>query len=358
MRRILAFLFLLCSLPADAQNLVQNPGLEMMGGAGRSGDLQAASWYMPTTATTDYLLSDFADLSYRMSNAHSGKAYAGLVAYTSLGGMEHYREYLGGQLSQPLEAGKNYTITLYIGVGDGCRYLVPELQLYFSKERLPFKDSESALDVTPQVTIEGTGDKALINHWTLFTVSYTATGGERFFVIGNFLGTDDTEPVTREKAKQPYAYYCFDDMSVVPEAEETDSSLIAEKDSIIVHTPVRELPQDTETIAPGKKLVAQNIYFETGRSTLLPESYDPLYQVIIAMKMQPNLKVEIDGHTDAAGTPAANQQLSEDRAKAVAAFFIAHGIDASRITTKGYGSSQPISDDYRMNRRVEFLFSE
>lgn len=355
MQRIFFFFCICFPLLLPAQNLVQNPGLETMGGAGRSGDLQAMSWYMPTTATTDYLLSDFADLSYRMSNAHSGNAYAGLVAYTSLGGMQHYREYLGGQLSQPLEAGKNYTVTLFIGVGSGCRYLVPELQLYFSKERLPFEDSQTALKVEPQVTIEDTGDKTLLDHWQSFTVTYTATGGERFFVIGNFLGTDDTEPISREKAKQPYAYYCFDDFSIVPEqAEEAAIVDTLANDTVADETRA----QDTNAIAPGKKLVAQNIYFETGKSTLLPESYDPLYQVIIAMKMQPNMKVEIDGHTDAAGTPAANQQLSEERANAVAAFFIAHGIDASRITTKGYGSSQPISDDFKMNRRVEFLFSE
>ncbi|HEU4716287.1 MAG TPA: OmpA family protein, partial [Bacteroidia bacterium] len=80
------------------------------------------------------------------------------------------------------------------------------------------------------------------------------------------------------------------------------------------------------------------------------------YTILAAMKSQPEMKVEIDGHTDSDGDPLANQKLSEDRAKAVADFFIENGIDPSRISWKGFGSTRPVSDDKSRNRRVEFVF--
>lgn len=109
----------------------------------------------------------------------------------------------------------------------------------------------------------------------------------------------------------------------------------------------------------GAKLVLKNIFFETGKATLKPESFQQLQSVKNLLDNNPSLKIEISGHTDNVGSFKSNQKLSEDRAKAVADYLIGTGIDNSRIEHKGYSFSQPIApnntpDGKAQNRRVEF----
>jgi len=72
------------------------------------------------------------------------------------------------------------------------------------------------------------------------------------------------------------------------------------------------------------------------------------------------IKVQINGHTDNTGTETRNNQLSIDRAKSVAGYLISKGIDAKRLTWKGFGASKPIADNNTeegkaLNRRTEFV---
>ena len=72
----------------------------------------------------------------------------------------------------------------------------------------------------------------------------------------------------------------------------------------------------------------------------------------------PDLRVSVEGHTDAMGSDAYNQALSERRAQAVKRYLVSAGVDASRLETMGYGESQPVAsndteDGRAMNRRVE-----
>jgi outer membrane protein OmpA-like peptidoglycan-associated protein len=126
--------------------------------------------------------------------------------------------------------------------------------------------------------------------------------------------------------------------------------------------PVEQPKMDSIHIEAGETFVAENIYFNTDKSSLKPESYPVLDQIVAAMKAQPKLKVEVDGYTDDSGNLKYNLQLSEDRAKTVAKYLIKHGISKKRVSYKGKGAyikrgQKPKPGQSGSNRRVEFIFS-
>ena len=108
-----------------------------------------------------------------------------------------------------------------------------------------------------------------------------------------------------------------------------------------------------------KPVVLRNIFFETGSATLLPTSTNELEKLLALLQAQAGLRIQINGHTDDVGSDEANQQLSEDRAKAVYDWLIARNIQAGRLAYKGFGESQPIDSNdteegRKNNRRTEF----
>jgi len=107
-----------------------------------------------------------------------------------------------------------------------------------------------------------------------------------------------------------------------------------------------------------KTFVLENVFFDTGKSTLRTESFKALNELVEAMKAKPTLEIEIAGHTDNVGSPESNLKLSQGRADAVRNYLIKHSIAANRVTAKGYGDTQPVAyndtDEGRQkNRRTE-----
>ncbi len=115
-----------------------------------------------------------------------------------------------------------------------------------------------------------------------------------------------------------------------------------------------------ESISLNKVVTFNNIQFQNNAYELLPISLielDKLYQILID---NPNLKVEIYGHTDNIGKASDNLVLSTNRAKSVVAYLIQKGISSKRLSYKGFGITKPIADNTTeagraKNRRTEFL---
>jgi OOP family OmpA-OmpF porin len=113
----------------------------------------------------------------------------------------------------------------------------------------------------------------------------------------------------------------------------------------------------SEVLAKG------TIRFESGRSSLDPDSAGLLDHLVETALRCPTANIEVAGHTDADGDIAANQALSEKRAQAVVDYLVKAGLPASRFTAIGYGSTQPVADNdtdegKARNRRIEFLVKE
>ena len=138
---------------------------------------------------------------------------------------------------------------------------------------------------------------------------------------------------------------------------DTPAGLKVDKDGC----PIEVSERETELLDTGM-IRLQNVNFETNKSDILPESFPTLDAVGTLLLRWPQLKIEIGGHTDARGSAAANQKLSDARAKSVEAYLLQKfpGLKDDQFTTKGYGEAKPIAPNngevnWAKNRRVEFV---
>jgi OOP family OmpA-OmpF porin len=108
------------------------------------------------------------------------------------------------------------------------------------------------------------------------------------------------------------------------------------------------------------KIIANGIRFDVGKATLKPESMGIINEIYDLMNEHTDLKFSVEGHTDGDGDTDSNQKLSEDRAKTVMNKLITMGISKERLSSKGWGESNPIdtngtAEGKANNRRVEFV---
>lgn len=229
---ILTLLWIFSSL-LSAQNLVLNPSFENVNvtcsgftGAGYS---NLVNWDNPdptdTCSTPDWFstcLSSFFPttvpaswLGYQMPR--TGDAYAGIILYDAT--TNAYREYLEGTLASPLVAGQTYCVSFYISLADTVPYAVNSIGVHFSNSFVQFPVSHCVSHVplpnTPQLQWAGatlTNDST----WTRIEWQYVATGGEQYFVIGNFNTNANTTVANTSGTGffNPFAYYFIDDVSV------------------------------------------------------------------------------------------------------------------------------------------------
>ena len=114
-----------------------------------------------------------------------------------------------------------------------------------------------------------------------------------------------------------------------------------------------------EPIQEGAAIVLNNVFFDYNQYTLKTTSKMELNKLVALLMSNPNMQVEIGGHTDNKGGKDFNQRLSENRAKAVYEYLISKGIEQARLSYKGYNFSQPVADNATeegraKNRRTEF----
>jgi len=123
----------------------------------------------------------------------------------------------------------------------------------------------------------------------------------------------------------------------------------------------KEYKNDLLKLAPievGVDVPLNNIFFEYAKAILQPTSFPELDRIADTMKENPNLVIEIQGHTDNVGSNESNQKLSQDRAEAVRKYLLSKKIQTARITSVGYGETKPIAtndteEGRAQNRRVQ-----
>lgn len=123
--------------------------------------------------------------------------------------------------------------------------------------------------------------------------------------------------------------------------------------------PIVEILATLKQIIPNQTLVLKKVFFERASPKLQIESYEELNHLVKTLQENPDLVIEIGGHTDNIGNPARLQKLSELRMLSVRQYLVDRGIDGKRLKGKGYGGTMPIADNTDIeerskNRRVEF----
>ena len=345
MRHILLALVLCASIAVPAQNLIRNPGLEIIDTSYHLPEAtdtfdvhNVIGWWNPGTGTTDYYNSDgkhaHCGSPYfgKEMKAHSGNGYGGIYVERGV-----WKEYIGINLNDTLEAGKNYRFTIWLAISKRARYAMPKMQIEFwdvSYVKVATFRSEypRSNPKYPAVEIPGTARASMVNQWTEFTVDFTAVGGEVSFVFGyldDYWSSISLPDNPKNKGQDPYAYYFLDDLSIVP--------------------------YDGPPI-PRKTTVRPIIYFDTDKDVIKKQYYGPLDSVVTILKQNAAMKIIVNGYTDSVGNVEDNLDLSKRRAEAVKKYLVDRGVAESRITTAWYAESRPAGDENAMNRRVEFVY--
>lgn len=122
---------------------------------------------------------------------------------------------------------------------------------------------------------------------------------------------------------------------------------------------VSEITNLKET-SRGLVISLSDILFETGKTQMKPGAESNVKQIAAILNQYPDFKISVEGHTDSRGSDALNQRLSNERAASVRNALIAGGVDAGRITSQGFGKTQPVADNKtaegrQQNRRVEVI---
>lgn len=343
--RFCSFLLLfLCSQLTFSQNLVPNPGFEsyeflpsQLSQSGINFERAIHRWSVPNEASTDLVNPRFKSSNMTPIPPHQGKNMAGIV----ING-DFWAEYGKVKLLKKLEPGVSYYVEFWISMPTyyskkkpiptflndhfGIRF---DKDLYFADKRI--------ITAKPQVAAN---EEILVEprQWTKVFGSFVAESESEYLYIGQFLAEGENPPLA-------IGYFLIDDIYVESFRSEA----------------IDYVPSKYYKIEEGvASIKMDNIYFETDKYDLLPESFRELDKLVGILKKNPTISINIQGHTDDEGNANYNQELSENRAAAVRAYVINQGIAEKRLRSQGFGLTQPKSDNTtdegrQENRRVEFV---
>ncbi len=145
-----------------------------------------------------------------------------------------------------------------------------------------------------------------------------------------------------------------------PADDDSDRDGVLEDRDRCPNTPQGEQVDENGCIIMRERITLDGVQFAFDSAEILPASEDTLRRGLQILLDNPEVHVEIGGHTDDQGTRAYNMRLSRERAESVKTWLVEHGIDASRLRTHGYGPSRPVASNETeegraQNRRIEFV---
>lgn len=211
------------------------------------------------------------------------------------------------------------------------------LSFTLNAQRLEATETEALLTVL----VQNTKGKALEGE----SVSFVAKkSGKIFSVVTDASGT--FKVLVPEGETYKVKYKAFTENKDYKDIEIPSMEGLVEFDYTLT---IADLP---------RTFTLKDVFYDTGKSTLRPESFKELNTLAEFMNLKKSLVIEVAGHTDNVGGKEANQKLSENRSNSVRNYLIKKGISGDRLIAKGYGDSQPVADNTtdegkQKNRRTE-----
>ena len=307
------------------------------------------NWSSPTMASPDAYGTGIEVPSYWRKQGFgfvtpiSGTGFVGLTLYGCTG-KPHCREYLQVRMHEKLVPGQQYELSFWTSpLPKGMR--INNIGVAFSYDSMQTK-LDNKINLKPATNIRKVVETRP-GKWVQAKLLFQAKARESFLLIGNFYSDAETrakkDPVF---TKLTYAYYYFDDIrlkKIPPIIEYVDTTNVFLERSFEV----------------DERVVLENVYFDSDKSTLLPKSFLTLSHLLELLSQYESLNIELVGHTDADGHAGYNIKLSDRRAETVYRYLIEKGIAQDRLAFSGEGERSPIASNHSesgkaLNRRVEF----
>jgi outer membrane protein OmpA-like peptidoglycan-associated protein/sporulation protein YlmC with PRC-barrel domain len=268
-----------------------------------------------------------------------------------------YSENIQGKLSQPLIKGQKYCLKTTLALSSYSGFTINRIGFHFS-DYMVFGNLNS---ITPQIVFSDLPQQS--SKFMVLCDDFTSNGNEEFITIGRFAPVDSIHINKRTGIPlssfglEKSAYYLIDKVELFPITyqSECDCTLKEKKETVIK---TDSLQLDIVELTRGSSVILKNLNFEFNSYKLQPSSDKILYELLDYLTQNPDIKIDIMGHTDDIGSEPYNLTLSENRAKSVFQWLTDKGIAMERLTHKGFGKNQPLyqTDDLELkalNRRVE-----
>ncbi len=214
---LLFFIFFLFSFSKAQTNLVPNSSFEIDTNCNGNLISFAPPWNSPTNGTPDLYNTCGTSINgalptnlFGFQNTHSGNGYIGAGFYGYVSSF-YYIEYLQIKLDTNLITNKRYCASFYLSLANNSKYAIRNLGMYFSDTLISEFNTTSNFQFTPQI-IDANYETDTLN-WVLFSGTFTAIGGERYLIIGNFKDSANTDLIT-VRPTGGGAYYYIDDVDV------------------------------------------------------------------------------------------------------------------------------------------------
>jgi OOP family OmpA-OmpF porin len=365
MNRLPILILLLFAYKLSAQNLIANGTFEEINTCTEFNQECAPEAWRTVSTFLPQFLSDHI-------NKNSVDKFVGISVFNP--NSANVRNYLQSQLICPMIKGKKYQFSFRIKPD---KIILESFGVHFS-DTLIFVEKEKLLKIKPSIDISSKYaalSKKNRKNWVKIDLEYTATGKEKYIIIGNFQA-DNEQPKIYISDLKPYTtyYYYIDDVVLY-----TADTLCWCKDSEVRKQFIydqndrhsyRRLPQtigfpldsnvEITTIETNDTIRLGDLSFEFNSSELGSEGISNLktyFQNINSEKIE---SIDINGHTDSIGLKEYNLELSKKRAQAVKVVLDDLGLSELIREVEGYGDQKPISTNEtekgrKSNRRVEII---
>lgn len=303
---------------------------------------------------------------YGTQDPVSENNYAGFRAYSSDSKLN--RTYLTVELKEPMKANQQYCVKFNVSLADLSKYACNGLGMYISSKKIVQPNTN---DMIKDAQIMHKTNKKMtdMEGWETICGTFTATGKERYIVIGNFM-TD--EKTNKEKVKKPrgvvgaqlfHAYYYLDDVEVKPikaksqcvcsPGESNEPDVIYSRNVVY-----------TEEMSASDKVELHAVYFANLKTDINALNTADLKKLVQLLMDNPSLNVNVVGHctsdeVDESRINTRFKDLGMKRAQMVAKYLAGNGIDESRLEILSLEDTSPANTrtsplSIAQNRRVVF----